>query len=88
MEKGGKKWLNRLETAAAVKVAAKAAVEAEAVEKVAAGPAKPETLPVAVEVTHPQKAKPNNQLVKVDFQYRKLKKVLLLSFSEHFFIFR
>ena len=68
-------------------MAAKAAVEAEAVE-VAAGPAKRETCQVVVEITRPQKAKPNNQLVKVDLQYRELKKVLLLSLSGHFFIFQ
>ncbi len=52
-----KQFLDQLEAAAAVKVATKAAVKVEAMEKVAAGPAKPATLPVVVEITPLQKAK-------------------------------
>ena len=69
------------------KAVTKAAVKAGAVEKVEVGPAKLEILPVAVEVTRLQKAKANNQMVKVDLQCCECKKVLRLSFSEHFFIF-
>ena len=60
MRKEVKKWLNQAEVASAVKAVTKAAVKAEAMEKVAAGPAKPATLPVVVEITPLQKAKASN----------------------------
>lgn len=60
-KKGGKKWHNQLEAAAAVKAVIVVLVKAEAVEKVPAdGPARLETVLAEAEIMLPQKAKASN----------------------------